>query len=105
MTGTLLRFYVHENRRHQHVLLYDWLLEEAKKLGIRGGSAFRAIGGFGRDGVLHAEHFFELAGDVAVEVELAVTDDEAERMIGRVRDEGIAVFYVRIPVDFGSINN
>ena len=48
MTGTLLRFYVHENRRHEHVLLYDWLLGEAKKLGIRGGSAFRAIGGFGR---------------------------------------------------------
>ena len=68
-------------------------------------AAFRAIGGFGRHGILHAEHFFELAGDVAVEVELAVTDDEAERMIGRVRDEGIAVFYVRIPVEFGSINN
>ena len=64
MTGTLLRFYVHENRRHHHVLLYDWLLEEAKKLGIRGGSAFRAIAGFGRHGILHAEHFFELAGDV-----------------------------------------
>ena len=104
MTGTLLRFYVQENRRHHHVLLYDWLLEEAKKLGIRGGSAFRAIGGFGRHGILHAEHFFELAGDVAVEVELAVTDDEAERMMARVRDEGIAVFYVRIPVEFGSIN-
>ena len=29
MNGTLLRFYVHENRRHHHVLLYDWLLEEA----------------------------------------------------------------------------
>jgi PII-like signaling protein len=103
MTGTLLRFYVHEKRRHNHVLLYDWLLEEAKRLGIRGGSAFRAIGGFGRHGVLHAEHFFELAGDVAVEVELAVTDDEAERMIARVREEGIALFFVRIPVAFGTI--
>ena len=103
MTGTLLRFYVHEKRRHRHVLLYDWLLEEAKRLGIRGGSAFRAIGGFGRHGVLHAEHFFELAGDVAVEVELAVTDDEAERMIARVREEGIGLFFVRIPVTFGAI--
>jgi len=104
VTGTLLRFYVHENRRHHHVLLYDWLLEEAKQLGIRGGSAFRAIAGFGRHGILHAEHFFELAGDVAVEVELAVTDDEAERMMARVRDEGIAVFYVLIAAEFGSIN-
>jgi len=30
MTGTLLRFYVHEKRRHHHVLLYDWLLEERR---------------------------------------------------------------------------
>ena len=104
MNGTLLRFYVHENRRHHHILLYDWLLEEAKKLGIRGGSAFRAIAGFGRHGILHEEHFFELAGDVTVEVELAVSDDEADRMMARIRDEGIAIFYVRIPVEFGSID-
>ena len=104
MTGTLLRFYVHENRRHEHVLLYDWLLGEAKKLGIRGGSAVRALGGFGRHSIRHAEHFFELAGDVAVEVDLAVSDDEAERMLARVRSAGISVFYVRIPVEFGSIN-
>lgn len=103
MKGTLLRFYVHESRRHHHVLLYDWLLEQAKQLGIRGGSAFRAIAGFGRHGILHEEHFFELAGDVAVEVELAVTDAEADRMIARVREEGINVFYMRMPVEFDSI--
>ena len=103
MKGSLLRFYVHESRRHHHVLLYDWLLEQAKQLGIRGGSAFRAIAGFGRHGILHEEHFFELAGDVAVEVELAVTDAEADRMIARVREEGIDVFYMRIPVEFDSI--
>jgi len=40
MKGTLLRLYVHENRRHHHLLLYDWLLAQAKDLGIRGGSAF-----------------------------------------------------------------
>ena len=103
MKGTLLRFYVHESRRHHHVLLYDWLLEQAKQLGIRGGSAIRAIAGFGRHGILHEEHFFELAGDVAVEVELAVTDAEADRMIARIREEGITVFYMRIPVEFDSI--
>ena len=45
MKGTLLRFYVHENRKHHHILLYEWLLEHAKKTGIHGGSAFRAIAG------------------------------------------------------------
>ena len=31
------------------------------------GSAFRAIAGFGRHGVLHEQHFYELAGDLAIE--------------------------------------
>ena len=50
MKGTLLRFYVHENRKHHHILLYEWLLEQAKKQGMQGGSAFRSIAGFGRHG-------------------------------------------------------
>lgn len=103
MKGTLLRFYVHENRKHRHILLYEWLLEEAKKMGIRGGSAFRAVAGFGRHGILHEEHFFELAGDVTVEVDLAVTDDEAARMIDHIRNERIAIFYVCLPAEFGTI--
>jgi hypothetical protein len=95
MNGTLLRFYVHENRKHRHRLLYEWLLEQAKALGIHGGSAFRAIAGFGRHGVLHEEHFFELAGDL--------TDDEAQRLLERIRAENIGIFYVRLPIEYGVI--
>ncbi|MFT3790053.1 MAG: DUF190 domain-containing protein [Rudaea sp.] len=45
------------------MLLYEWLLERARKLGIHGGSAFRAIAGYGRHGRLHEQQFFELAGE------------------------------------------
>ena len=104
MNGTLLRLYVHENRRHHHLLLYDWLLEQAKDLGIRGGSAFRSIAGFGRHGIVHEERFFELVGELVVEVELAVTNDEARRLLARIREEGIDLFYVLTPVEFGFIS-
>ena len=103
MNGTLLRFYVHESRKHHHVALYEWLLNEAKALGIRGGSAFRAIAGFGRHGILHEEHFFELAGDLTVEIEFAVTDDEAGQLLALLRREQVSVFYARIPAEFGAI--
>lgn len=103
MKGTFLRFYVHENRKHGGVLLYEWLLEHAKKIGIRGGSAFRAIAGFGRHGVIHEQHFFELAGDLTIEVEFIVTDEEARRMLELVRAARIDVFYAVIPAEFGSI--
>jgi len=103
MNGTLLRFYVHENRKHHHIALYEWLLDQAKAQGIRGGSAFRAIAGFGRHGILHEEHFFELAADMTVEVEFVVTDDEAARLLDLLRREEVSVFYARIPAEFGAI--
>jgi len=103
MKGTLLRFYVHENRKHRRRLLYEWLLEQAKQLGIHGGSAFRAIAGFGRHGVLHEEHFFELAGDLTVEIDFAVSDDDAQRLIDRLTAERISIFYVRIPIEYGTV--
>jgi len=73
MQGSFLRFYVHEGQRHQRRLLWEWLLEQANALGIRGGSAFRAMAGFGRHHVLHESKFFELAGTLAVEVEFLRT--------------------------------
>jgi PII-like signaling protein len=103
MNGVLLRFYVHENRRQGHVLLYEWLLEHAKSMGVGGGSALRAIAGFGRHGVLHEERFFELAGDVPVVVEFVVRDAEADALLATLRDAGIELFYMRMPVAFGTI--
>lgn len=104
MTGTYLRFYVHENRRHHGVLVYEWLLETAKKAGIHGGSAFRAIAGYGRHGVLHEQHFFELAGDLTVEVEFVLSDEEAERLLGVVRAESVHLVYAKVAAEFGVIN-
>ena len=84
MQGVYLKFYVQENRRHHGILAYEWLLEQAQTLGIHGGSAFRAIAGYGRHGRLHEEHFFELAGDLSVEVGFALTEDEAGRLLAHL---------------------
>ena len=104
MEGSFLRFYVHERQRHHHLLVWEWLLEQANKMGLRGGSAFRAMAGFGRHHVLHEEHFFELAGSLTVEVEFIVNDDEARRLLELIEKEGLRVFYARIPAQMGIIN-
>ena len=79
MDGVSLRFYMQESRKHRGLLLYEWLLETAKRAGIHGGSAFRAIAGYGRHGVLHEQHFFELAGELTVGVEFLLTEPQAAR--------------------------
>lgn len=104
MKGTYLKFYMHENRKHHHMLVYEWLLAQAKKLGIHGGSAFRAIAGFGRHGVVHEDHFFELQGDLPVEVVFAVSEQEAQALIDLIQAEKLSLFYVRQPIEYGVIN-
>ena len=103
MDGSFLRLYVHEKDRLHGQLAWEWLLKQANALGIRGGSAFRAVGGFGQHHVLHEERFFELAGTVTVEVEFIVTDDEAAQLLERVAREGLRIFYARTPAHFGVI--
>lgn len=104
MQGALLRFYIHENQRHQGRLLWEWLLEQANQHGIHGGSAFRAMAGFGRGHVLHESNFFELAGTLTVEVEFIVTETESQQLNDLVQQEKTRVFYSHTPTRFGVIN-
>ena len=101
MNGLYLRFYMHENRKHHGLLLYEWLLETAKKAGLHGGSAFRAIAGYGRHGILHEQHFFELAGDLTVEVEFLLTEEQAALLLELLQREKVNVFYAKAPAEFG----
>lgn len=99
-----LRVYLHENLRLHGRLAYEWLLEEARREGVGGGTAFRAIAGYGRHGVLHEERFFELAADLPVAVEFVVTDEQADRLIERLRREAVHAFFVKLPAEGGVVN-
>jgi PII-like signaling protein len=105
MKGIYLIFFVQENRTHHGVLAYEWLLEQARRLGLHGGTAFKAIAGFGRRGLIHADHFIELAGDLPVEVTFMATDEEAERLLAFLEAEGTSIFYVRMPAECGVTNH
>lgn len=98
-----LDFYVGEKQHHGAMPLYEWLLEEARGLGIHGGSAFRAIAGFGRHGRLHEETFFELAGELAVKVEFILDDEKTELLLQRVRAQKLDIFYLRCQVEAGIV--
>ena len=101
MQGVYLKFYVQESTRHHGILAYEWLLEQAKTLGIHGGTAFKAIAGYGRHGQLHEDHFFELAGDLPVEVGFAVSEEDARRLLEHLSHEKLALFYIKAPVEIG----
>ncbi|MDR3415361.1 MAG: DUF190 domain-containing protein [Nevskia sp.] len=99
--GVFLRFIVHENRNFQGRPLHDWLLLQARHLGIPGGSAFRGIAGYGRHGVLIEEHFFELANELPVEVRLVCSQEQAGRLLDAVEAAELSLFYLMSPVRYG----
>jgi PII-like signaling protein len=103
MNGVHLRFYTHESHKHHGLLVYEWMLQNARKLGIHGGSAFRAMAGFGRHGKLHEQQFFELAGELPVLVEFILSTQEADKLIALLRDHGLDLFYAKLPAEYGMV--
>ena len=104
MDGLLIRFYLDESQHCRGGAAWEWLLKRANKMGIRGGSAFRGLAGFGHRHEMHDFKFLEVESSLPVLVEFVVTDDEAAALVELVRDEGIRCFYATIHAGFGVIN-
>ena len=104
MNGFQITFFTQQNRRHHGKHLADWLLHLAKEMHLHGATLIPATEGFGHHGRIHSAHFFELA-DQPLEVLVAVTEEEAERLFARLRAENVSLFYVKTPVEFGMLGD
>lgn len=102
MQGYLVMFFTQQNRRYHGKMLGDWLVSLAKEMGLRGATLVSGIEGFGHTGKLHSMHFFELA-DQPIEVTLALTEDECARLFARLAQEDVALFYIKTPIELGTL--
>jgi PII-like signaling protein len=102
MHGFQLTFFTQQNREHDGTPLAEWLVVEAKRIGIRGATVLTATQGFGHDGRFHSAEFFDLS-DQPLQVVLAVSDEEAQRLFARLKAENIRVFYTKAPIEFGML--
>lgn len=100
MQGYQLTFFTQQDRRHGHTPLAEWLLKEALKLGVGGATLTAAAEGFGHHRKIHSAHLIDLA-DQPVEVTMALSEADTERMFQRLREENINMFYVKTPIEFG----
>ncbi|HET6492730.1 MAG TPA: DUF190 domain-containing protein [Burkholderiales bacterium] len=105
MQGTCLKIYLTEIQKHDGKLLYEWILEQAKHVGVPGGSVFRAVAGYGRHGKLHEETFFELAADLPIELEFVASDELIGQLLALLERERLRLFYVKFPVTAGLIGD
>ena len=70
-------------------------------MGITGGAAYREIAGYGRHDRLHEQSFFELAGELPVEVAFAMTESDTQKFLEILASEVPSLFYIKSPCEFG----
>ncbi|MBF0626574.1 MAG: DUF190 domain-containing protein [Magnetococcales bacterium] len=102
MKGHVITFFTQQDRRHHGKPLGEWLVTLAREMKLPGATLIAGSMGYGHHLHLHSSHFFELA-DQPQEVQLAVSEADAERLFHRLRQEEVHVFYVKTPVEFGSL--
>ena len=102
MNAVMLRLFTEEDHKHKGKLVYEWLLETGRDMGMSGGSAFRAIAGYGHGGRIHEDTFFELGGKLPVEVMFAASAEQADALLARVAAEGLRLFYIRTAAETGT---
>ena len=100
MNGYQITFLTHQDKRHKGKQLGDWLVHLAQEIGLGGATLLAGGEGFGHHKRIHSAHFFELV-DQPIEVIMAVTADEADRLFERLQSENVHLFYVKTPVEFG----
>ena len=102
MNGYQITFFTQQNRRHHGKQIGDWLVQLAKQMGLGGATMFSGVEGVGRHHRIHSAHFFDLA-DQPVEVVMAVSAEECERLFARLREEEVHLFYVKSSIEFGML--
>ena len=100
MQGFQLTFFTQQDRRHGKLPLGEWLIQEARRLGVAGATLIAATEGFGHARKLHSAHFFDLA-DQPIEIMMATSEEDVNRLFAKLREERIDIFYIKTPIDFG----
>ncbi|MCF6754076.1 DUF190 domain-containing protein [Pseudomonas stutzeri] len=100
MQGFQLTFFTQQDRRHGGLPLGEWLVQEARRLGVAGATLIAATEGFGHDRKLHSAHFFDLA-DQPIEIMMAISQEDTDRLFEKLREERINIFYIKTPIEFG----
>jgi PII-like signaling protein len=104
MQGFQITLMTEQSRRIERQTATEWLLREAKDLGITGATVTIASESVGTDGVRHSARFFELT-DQPVEVVFAVTAAQADALFERIAAAPVRLFYIKTPIEFGSVGS
>ncbi len=65
-----IRIYTGEDDKYKGRPLVDFIVEEARRLGLAGATAFRGLSGFGANSRLHTSKILRLSEDMPIVIEI-----------------------------------
>jgi hypothetical protein len=84
--GKLLRIFIGEQDRREHLPLYEWIVRKARARGLSGATVLRGVEGFGAKSVLHKANLLDLSADLPMVVEIVDTEEAVEAFLDEVSD-------------------
>lgn len=84
--GKLLRIFVGETDRWHGKPLYEAIVEEARKRGLAGATAWKGFMGFGRHSRMHTAKILRLSEDLPVVVEIVDAAEKIEAFMPQLEE-------------------
>jgi PII-like signaling protein len=91
--GQLLRIFIGEGNRHEGRPLYEWIVLQAKQMGLAGATVLRGIMGYGANSRIHTSKIMRLSEDLPIIIEIVDTPENLAAFlthIDTVIGEGLA---------------
>ncbi|HQK41268.1 MAG TPA: DUF190 domain-containing protein [Flavobacterium alvei] len=82
--GQVLRIYIGSLDKFKHKPMYEFIVFEAKKMGLAGASVFRGVLSYGANSVIHSAKIFELSNDLPMIVEIIDQKDKIMAFINHL---------------------
>lgn len=79
--AVLLRIFLGESDKFKGKLLYEAIVEAARRKGLAGATVLRGIMGYGINSVIHTFKLFALSEDMPVVIEFVDTREKIEELM------------------------
>ena len=91
--GQLLRIFIGEGNRHEGRPLYEWIVLQAKQMGLAGATVLRGIMGYGANSRIHTSKIMRLSEDLPIIIEIVDTSEKLTAFLSHIDSaicEGLA---------------
>jgi PII-like signaling protein len=78
----LLRIFIGENDKHEHLPLYEAIVLKAREMHLAGATVLRGPIGYGRSSRLHTTKILRLSEDLPMVIEIVDAEDKINAFLG-----------------------